>query len=180
MVNVLEIQDGVELRSQRLKLRVQSWGENSLRVRATVLSEIDDTLDWALLEQKEPTVKVNINDGSVSVENGAITCVIKLSPDSISSQPWNMKFNETNTGKELTAENHHRFKRWRGVYLKPRGGDAFACEARFKAYQDERIYGLGQHQHGRLDNKGCVIELLQRNTEVCIPFMVSTRGYGFL
>ncbi len=47
MVDVLEIRDGVELRSQRLKLRVQSWGENSLRVRATVLSDIDDKLDWA-------------------------------------------------------------------------------------------------------------------------------------
>ena len=40
--------------------------------------------------------------------------------------------------------------------------------------------GLGQHQHGRLDQKGCVIELQQRNTEVAIPFLVSSRGYGFL
>ena len=80
MVDVLEIQDGIELRSQRLKLRVQSWGENSLRVRATVLSEIDDALDWALLEPKESTFKVNIKDGAVSVENGALTCVINLSP----------------------------------------------------------------------------------------------------
>ncbi len=70
MVDVLEIRDGVELRSQWLKLRVQSWGENSLRVRATVLSDIDDSLDWALLEPKEAMVKVNINDGLVSVENG--------------------------------------------------------------------------------------------------------------
>ena len=42
------------------------------------------------------------------------------------------------------------------------------------------IYGLGQHQHGRLDQKGCVIELIQRNTEVSIPFLLSSRGYGFL
>ena len=139
MVDVLEIQDGVELRSQRLKLRIQSWGENSRRVRATVLSDIDDKLDWALLEPKEVTVNVKINGEGVSVENGAITCLIKLSPDKISSQPWNMTFKETHTGKELTAENHHRFKRWRGVYMKPRGGDTFTCEARFKAYEDERI-----------------------------------------
>ena len=38
----------------------------------------------------------------------------------------------------------------------------------------------GQHQHGRLDQKGCVIELIQRNTEVSIPFYFSSRGYGFL
>jgi alpha-D-xyloside xylohydrolase len=39
---------------------------------------------------------------------------------------------------------------------------------------------LGQHQHGRLDQKGCVIELAQRNTEVSVPFLLSNRGYGLL
>jgi alpha-D-xyloside xylohydrolase len=39
---------------------------------------------------------------------------------------------------------------------------------------------LGQHQHGLLDNKGAVIDLEQRNTEVCIPFYLSSLGYGFL
>ncbi|ETJ44709.1 Alpha glucosidase, partial [human gut metagenome] len=49
-----------------------------------------------------------------------------------------------------------------------------------KAYEGERVYGLGQHQHGRLDHKGLVIDLVQRNTEVNIPFYLSNRGYGFL
>jgi alpha-D-xyloside xylohydrolase len=31
-----------------------------------------------------------------------------------------------------------------------------------------------------LDQKGCVIDLIQRNTEVTIPFLLSSRGYGFL
>ena len=39
---------------------------------------------------------------------------------------------------------------------------------------------MGQHQHGLLDNKGSVIDLEQRNTEVCIPFYISSLGYGFL
>ena len=37
-----------------------------------------------------------------------------------------------------------------------------------------------QHQHGLLDQKGAVIDLFQYNTEVCIPFLLSSRGYGFL
>src|ERR1700730_11967427 len=53
-------------------------------------------------------------------------------------------------------------------------------EQRFAAYPDERIYGLGQHGHGRLDQKGMVLELAQRNGEVSIPFAVSSRGYGML
>ncbi len=40
--------------------------------------------------------------------------------------------------------------------------------------------GLGQHTHGFLDQKGCVIDLAQRNTQVSIPFLVSSLGYGFL
>jgi len=52
----------------------------------------------------------------------------------------------------------------------PAGGDLYRCEVTFDAFPGERIYGLGQHQHGLLDQKGAVIELIQRNTEVCIPF----------
>ena len=50
----------------------------------------------------------------------------------------------------------------------------------FRSFPDERFYGLGQHQHGLLDQKGTVIEFVQRNTEVCVPFALSNRGYGFL
>ena len=32
----------------------------------------------------------------------------------------------------------------------------------------------------RLDQKGAVVDLIQRNTEVSIPFLVSSLGYGFL
>ena len=50
----------------------------------------------------------------------------------------------------------------------------------FRSFPTERFYGLGQHQHGLLDQKGAVIELVQRNTEVSVPFALSNRGYGFL
>ena len=59
-------------------------------------------------------------------------------------------------------------------------GDHFELQARFKAYDGERLYGLGQHQHGLLDQKGCVIDLVHFNTESSVPFLLSSRGYGFL
>ncbi|MEU9589909.1 hypothetical protein AB0D84_09280, partial [Streptomyces sp. NPDC048193] len=34
-------------------------------------------------------------------------------------------------------------------------------EQRFAAYEGERLYGLGQHQHGRLGQKGLVVDLVQ-------------------
>lgn len=45
---------------------------------------------------------------------------------------------------------------------------------------DEALYGLGQSQTGLLNLKGRDVDLWQRNTEVAVPFFVSTQGYGIL
>lgn len=45
---------------------------------------------------------------------------------------------------------------------------------------DESLYGLGQHQQGLLNIKGTDLDLRQYNTEVFIPYLVSSRGYGIL
>jgi len=44
----------------------------------------------------------------------------------------------------------------------------------------EAIYGLGQHQEGFFDLRGIPVQLLQANTNIAIPFLVSTSGYGLL
>ena len=105
-------------------MRVETWGENSLRVRASLL-EIDEQV-WALLKQKEIKPEIDIVPEKVTVRNGEIVCNIHIDPENIfkriPGQPWSIVFTKPN-GEELLAENHHKFKRWRGVYLKQRGGD---------------------------------------------------------
>jgi len=46
------------------------------------------------------------------------------------------------------------------------------------ANPDESLYGLGQHQYGLVNIKGQDIELWQHNTEIAVPFLVSSKGYG--
>ncbi|MGA7745039.1 MAG: TIM-barrel domain-containing protein [Polyangia bacterium] len=45
---------------------------------------------------------------------------------------------------------------------------------------NESLYGLGQHQHGLIDIKNTDLDLHQYNTEVYIPYLVSSNGYGIL
>ena len=45
---------------------------------------------------------------------------------------------------------------------------------------DEGLYGLGQHQNGQMNYNGEDVELAQHNTDVAVPFLVSTRNYGIL
>jgi alpha-D-xyloside xylohydrolase len=44
----------------------------------------------------------------------------------------------------------------------------------------EGFYGLGQHQNGVFNDRGTVIELGQANTDVAVPLLVSSNGYGLL
>ena len=83
-------------------------------------------------------------------------------------------------GEELFGESVPHFTSPPQRRYRRGGGDLFGCEVTFDAYSGERFYGLGQHQHGLLDEKGVVIDLVQRNTEVSVPFALSSRGYGFL
>lgn len=61
-------------------------------------------------------------------------------------------------------------------------GDAFyRIKQDFIVHAEEGIYGLGQHQNAIMNyNRGKQISLLQYNTEIGVPFMISTHNYGLL
>jgi alpha-D-xyloside xylohydrolase len=50
----------------------------------------------------------------------------------------------------------------------------------FETMEDEGLYGLGQHQDRLLDLRGHDIDLWQRNREIVVPVLVSSRGWGLL
>jgi alpha-D-xyloside xylohydrolase len=52
--------------------------------------------------------------------------------------------------------------------------------ARFAPDATEALYGLGQHQSGLFNYRGSTVELGQNNTDVAIPLLVSSKGYGIL
>ncbi len=161
-------------------VQIEPWGQDSLRVRAAMGPEIRDDLPGALLEPVTMAAQIEIDEEQAIVRNGAIVARVCLEPNGLRGIAARVHFLDAATGDELLAEVPSYFPRPSARQFKSVGGDLFHIEARFEAYDDERIYGLGQHQHGRLDQKGCVIDLFQTNSEVCIPFLVSSRGYGLL
>lgn len=44
--------------------------------------------------------------------------------------------------------------------------------------EDEYIYGLGQHQNGKMNQRGQRLILEQNNMEIAIPYFTSVKGYG--
>ncbi|HEV2342762.1 MAG TPA: glycoside hydrolase family 31 protein [Actinocrinis sp.] len=167
---------GLEWTGRQETLRIEAWGPDALRVRSRVGGPILEGLPGALLDRAPdgngagPAVAISANEASVV--NGAITATVSLT--------GRICFTRTSDGGELLAEQDAHFW-WPGPRLRTAHGNGYArLEQRFAAYPDEKLYGLGQHQHGLYDQKGAVVELVQRNSEVSIPFVLSSRGYGLL
>lgn len=116
-----------------------------------------------------------------SITNGKITA-------KVSFEGWISFYNDK--GELLTEEywrNRNRIDRYsvpirvEGRELKPiPGTNDYSLAARFEAFDDEHIYGMGQYQDKSLDKKGSVLELCHRNSQASVPFYISSRGYGFL
>ena len=60
------------------------------------------------------------------------------------------------------------------------GEKTFHVMDRFSPDTTEGFYGLGQHQSGMFNYRGSTVELGQNNTDVAVPLMVSSKGYGLL
>lgn len=57
---------------------------------------------------------------------------------------------------------------------------ALASRQAFALDKSEAIYGLGQHQNGSMNYRGERVVLQQKNTEIAVPMLVSSKGYGLL
>ena len=193
--NRLIIRDGAS------QLWIDPWGTDGVRVRMTMEPEMDPR-DWALSEPVEdvtPVItceEIDYTDPWYKAEeyahhhctakvytfvNGKLT--VKVGPEG-----WLSFYNQK--GELLTEEywrNRNRIHRYSTSLripareLKPIPGTTdYALSARFEAFEDEMIFGMGQYQDKQLNKKGAILELCHRNSQASVPFYVSSRGYGFL
>ncbi|HEX6032994.1 MAG TPA: glycoside hydrolase family 31 protein [Anaerolineales bacterium] len=154
-------------------LKVEPWGPDGARVRATSLSDFP-AIPGALLESPAtPDVAAVVQDGKGILTNGKLRA--EIWPDGT------LHFLNAQSGSVLLEEPEPIFNKPPARWYRPlEGSNLSKIDTHFRSQPGEHIFGLGQHQHGLLDNKGAVIDLEQRNTEVCIPFYLSSLGYGFL
>ncbi len=176
-------------------VRIEAWGENALRVRATMFSMFTGK-DWALTE------KPSITKGDVKIGKLTEWCGDGSNPD------WHEVGEITNgrikatvnfvgiisffrDNKLILREDFHSYggtiskesrclktvnREWKGII----GGTDYSLDLRFESNDNEKIFGMGQYQQPYMDLKGCTLELAQRNSQASVPFMISSLGYGML
>ena len=60
------------------------------------------------------------------------------------------------------------------------GSPAYAVSQAFDSPKGEHLYGTGQFQDGYLDVRGLTRRLTQVNTQISLPMIISSRGWGLL
>jgi alpha-D-xyloside xylohydrolase len=73
-----------------------------------------------------------------------------------------------------------RTREWQTGAPGAAGESQHGVEQDFQLLPGEALYGLGQRQEGFLNLRDFPVRLLQANTNIAIPFLVSTKGYGLL
>jgi alpha-D-xyloside xylohydrolase len=96
---------------------------------------------------------------------------------SLSLARGNLAFS-TSDGKPLLREGNSVPRTYDPVTIN--GESTYHVVERFSPEFSEALYGLGQHQSGMFNYRGSTVELGQNNTDIAIPFLVSTRGYGIV
>lgn len=154
-----------------------AWGENSLRTRATILSDISEN-SIALLEPPKTETIIMIKDERfATIQNGNIRAELYVQPwgnalqITYRNQYGEILLREISNGNALTLKARQ---------FKPLPGGNFRLKASFESNPKEKIYGMGQYQQEVMNLKGYNLELAHRNSQASIPFYLSNLGYGFL
>ncbi|MBE5808385.1 MAG: glycoside hydrolase family 31 protein [Clostridiales bacterium] len=161
---------------------IEPWGRDSLRVRATVRSAMEDTKDWALLEApKDGWAGIVILRDDAWITNGALTAHIEKSGRiSFMRNGENVLVEFLRNRRDLTKEYCSALDIDAREFKANIASDDYQITARFESDPDEKLYGMGQYQQPYLNIKGCELELAHRNSQASVPFVVSSKGYGFL
>jgi len=165
-------------------MEICAWGDG-LRVRASENIAFSGK-DWALSIPSKKYAKIEIDEKKATVTNGNIKAVVTVyGKISFYNQENRLLLKEYYRSWDYGIENWEDLDQSVMLRTPARGyrnvgGDNFQLFVRFEADDEERIYGMGQYQHPYLNLKGCKLDLAQKNTQVSVPFCISSKGYGLL
>lgn len=179
---VKEVNGALYFKRRKEILEISAYGKG-LRVRATQNVKFGDK-NWILTGQNG-RADITIGENTASISNGKIRAEITdfgkitfynergevLLKEFYRSWDFGIDFKEDLD--QIVMSRHVARK-----YV-PVGGNLYKTTLSFEA-NDEKLFGMGQYQNGLLNLKGATLELAQKNTQISVPFLISSKGYGFM
>ena len=140
------------------QLKVEPLAENAVRIRYTEgnsqASDSQDLPEWVyIFNGKQQKTKTQL---SVNVDGDRVVVKDKA-------------------GREVFKATEHSLTRSQVA-----GQTTNEARLAFSSPEDESLFGLVQFQDGYNDIRGLIRRLTQVNTQMSIPMLLSSKGYGIL
>jgi alpha-D-xyloside xylohydrolase len=151
------------------ELHLSPLTENTVRVQygLEMKSQMSELVFTSKV--KLPDFKVSESKAFIEIATSKMTVVVDKMTGALSYR--------NHEGKVFLSEKSG------GRIFKPsvvQGEPCYIVEQGFNSLPDEYQFGTGQFQDGHLNIKGLPRRLTQVNTQIAIPFVMSSKGYGLL
>jgi alpha-D-xyloside xylohydrolase len=170
VVSVEKQANGLEIHQKDGVLKFEVDAPDVLHVTYSPLGASQPTRssDHVVIKKDWPTANFDVseNDKAITLTTAKLKVAIERQSGAIHYQGAD--------GKQLTTDTYRMLHP-----AEVNGEHTFHAEAAFGIYgSHEGFYGLGQHQAGVWNYRGETVDLSQENTEIAVPLLVSTNGYG--
>jgi alpha-D-xyloside xylohydrolase len=159
--------DGITIHVTGQTVRVQVITDSILHITATPTGA---TLRPSIAVIAQPSTSTPWQASSSASEAILTTARIKAT---VNLATGAISFADAHTGAPILAEAARTL-----TPAEVQGEKTWHIEQQWLPNSDESLFGLGQQQLGIVDLKGYDLDLWQHNTNVVVPYLVSSRGYG--
>jgi len=168
---VLDVQkqaDGVVLKMKSGTLKVQVCSDSIVHVLYSATSSFPTRFDPVVIKTSWPAVNWTLqsNDNEITLGTTRLKVAITRQDGAITYRDL--------AGKQLVQEATRKL-----MPVNVNGEDTYRAESFVNIYGSrEGFYGLGQHQGGVWNYRGESVDISQDNTNIAVPLLVSSNGYG--
>jgi alpha-D-xyloside xylohydrolase len=163
-----QVTDGLELRQTAGILRLQVVSPAIIHVTYGPETVPEHPSDQVVVKREWPPAQFTVESDqkSVTLATAQVKAIVDRQSGALTYKSLD--------GHQLTTDNYRQLQP-----AEVNGEKTSHAEVFFSIYgSKEGLYGLGQHQAGVWNFRGETVDLSQENTDIAIPLLVSTNGYG--
>jgi alpha-D-xyloside xylohydrolase len=149
-------------------LKIQVCSDSIIRVLYSPAASFPKQKDYVVTKEDWPAAKWSMQstDDAVTVSTSLLKLTITRKDGAIAYADANGAPLVQEASRSMTPE-------------KINGEDTYRAESFINIYGSrEALYGLGQHQSGVWNYRGESVDISQENTNISVPLLLSSKGYG--
>ena len=167
--NYKQLADGVNVNLTDGTLNISPIADNAVRIK--FYKNVEAKVPELIFISTVKSSKLKVTDSPSKLELKGEKIIVD-----VDKQTGNLSF-ANNAGKIFLSEKAGTRKLTPDSVM---GEPCFAAEQSFESPKDEYLFGLGQFQDGHYNLRNVTRQLIQVNSQISLPFIYSSKGYGLL